>query len=61
MFNRIVVQSAAKGILDEMGVASTEYREDYYLADSVEAVSALCYRTVKAGTRIFNLITWKMS
>ena len=57
MFNRIVVQSQAKGILDEFGIAYQEYQKDYYVADSVEAVSALCYRTVKSGTRIFNLIT----
>ena len=57
MFNRIVVQSEAKSILDEFGIAAKEYQKDYYVADSIEAVSALCYRTVKAGTRIFNLIT----
>lgn len=57
MFNRIVVQSEAKEILDEFGITVKEYQKDYYVADSVEAVSALCYRTVKAGTRIFNLIT----
>ena len=57
MFNRIVVQAEAKSILDEFGIAAKEYQKDYYVADSIEAVSALCYRTVKAGTRIFNLIT----
>jgi thiazole biosynthesis enzyme len=57
MFNRIVVQPEAKGILDELGIAVKKYQEGYYVADSIEAVSALCYRTVKAGTRIFNLIT----
>jgi thiamine thiazole synthase len=57
MFNRIVVQAEAKEILDEFGIAAKEYQKDYYVADSVEAVSALCYRTIKAGTRIFNLIT----
>lgn len=57
MFNRIVVQTAAKGILDEFGITAKEYQKDYYVADSIEAASALCYRTVQAGTRIFNLIT----
>jgi thiazole biosynthesis enzyme len=57
MFNKIVVQPEARQILDEFGIASRPYREDYFVADSIEAVSALCYRTVKAGTRIFNLIT----
>jgi thiazole biosynthesis enzyme len=57
MFNRIVVQPEAKGILDEFGISAKEYQKGYYVADSIETVSALCYRTVKAGTRIFNLIT----
>ncbi|UCB42174.1 MAG: thiazole biosynthesis protein [Dehalococcoidales bacterium] len=57
MFNRIVVQDEAKPILDEMGVTTIEYQPGYYVADSVEAVSALCYQCVKAGARIFNLIS----
>jgi thiamine thiazole synthase len=57
MFNRIVVQLEAKEILDEFGIAAKEYRKGYYVADSIEAISALCYRAVKAGARIFNLIT----
>jgi thiazole biosynthesis enzyme len=57
MFNRIVVQREAKDILDEFGIQAKQYQEDYYIADSVEAVAALCYNTVKAGTRIFNLVS----
>ena len=57
MFNKIVVQDEAKVILDEFGVKATKYQDGYYVADSVETVSALCYRCVKAGTRIFNLIS----
>ena len=57
MFNKIMVQNEAKYILDEFGITATEYQEGYYVADSVEAVSALCYRCVKAGARIFNLIS----
>ncbi len=57
MFNRIVVQAEARDILDEIGITAREYQKGYYVADSVEAVSTLCSRTVKAGTRIFNLIT----
>ncbi|MDD5518899.1 MAG: sulfide-dependent adenosine diphosphate thiazole synthase [Candidatus Omnitrophica bacterium] len=57
MFNRIVVQAEAKGILDEFGVTAKEYQKDYYVADSIEAVSTICSRTVKCGTRIFNLLT----
>ena len=57
MFNRIVVQAEAKHILDEFEVAAREYQDGYFVADAVETTSALCYRCVKAGTRIFNLIT----
>jgi len=57
MFNRIVVQTEAKHILDEFEVAAKEYQDGYFVADAVETVSALCYRCVKAGARIFNLIT----
>jgi thiamine thiazole synthase len=57
MFNKIVVQAEARHILDEFEVDTTEYQEGYYVADSVEAVSSLCYRCAKAGTRIFNLLS----
>ena len=57
MFSRIVVQAEAKGILDEFGITAQEYQKGYYIADSVEAVSTLCSQTMKAGARIFNLIT----
>ena len=57
MFNKIVVQSLGKDILDEFGISYTEYQKGYYVVDSVEAVSALCYKCTTAGTKIFNLIT----
>ena len=57
MFNRIVVQSAARHILDEFGIRYGQFRDDYFVADSVEAVSTMCSKTVKSGARIFNLIT----
>ncbi len=57
MFNEIVVQDEAKKILDEFGVYTRKYQKNYYLADSVEAVSTLCSKAVKAGARIFNLIS----
>jgi thiazole biosynthesis enzyme len=57
MFNEIVVQEKAKGILDEFGIASRLYRDGYYLADSIEAVSTLCSKTIKAGAKIFNLLS----
>ena len=57
MFSRIVVQTEARDIMDEFGVTLTKYQEGYYVADSVETVSALCYRCVKAGACIFNLLS----
>lgn len=57
MFNKIVVQDDARPILEEFGIACREYRPGYHVADSVEAVSALCYRAAKAGARIFNLVS----
>jgi len=57
MFSRIVVQPEGKEILDELGIATQEYQKGYYTADAVEATSTLCSRTVKAGARIFNLLS----
>lgn len=57
MFNRIVVQTEGKKILDELGIATKEYQEDYHVADAVEAVSTLCSQAIKAGARIFNLLS----
>lgn len=57
MFNEIVVQEEGKAIFDEFGVTTSLFSEGYYCADSVEAVSTLCSRTVKAGARILNLIS----
>ncbi|MFA5156709.1 MAG: sulfide-dependent adenosine diphosphate thiazole synthase [Candidatus Omnitrophota bacterium] len=57
MFNEIVVQAAAKKILDEFGIKARIYEKGYYLADSIEAVSTLCSKAVKAGAKIFNLIS----
>ncbi len=57
MFSRIVVQSEAKEILDELDIPARQYQEGYHVADAVEAVSTLCSRCIKAGVRIFNLLT----
>jgi thiamine thiazole synthase len=57
MFNEIVVQEKAKKILDEFGVKARLYEKGYYLADSIEAVSTICSKAVKAGVKIFNLMS----
>ena len=57
MFNRIVVQEEGKRILDEFEVRTTKYQKGYYVADSLETVATICSRTIKAGVKIFNLIS----
>ncbi|MBA7469861.1 Thiamine thiazole synthase [subsurface metagenome] len=57
MFNRIVVQEEGKKLLDEFNVASKDYGNGYYIADSLEAVSTICSQAIKAGARVFNLIS----
>jgi len=57
MFNRIVVQEEGKRLLDEFNVRTREYEKGYYIADSLEAISTICSKAIKAGTKIFNLIS----
>jgi thiamine thiazole synthase len=57
MFNEIVVQDKARRILDAFGIKTRSYEKGYYLADSVESVSALCLKTIQAGAKIFNLMS----
>lgn len=57
MFNEIVIQSKAKEILDEFGIRTRPYEKGYFMADSIEAVSTFCSKTVQAGVRIFNLLS----
>ena len=57
MFNRIVVQEEGKELLDEFGVETREYEKGYYIADSLETTSTICSKAIKAGVKIFNLIS----
>ncbi|MCK5708227.1 MAG: thiazole biosynthesis protein [Candidatus Aureabacteria bacterium] len=57
MFNEIVIQDKAKEIFDELGVTTRLYQPNYHLADSIESVSTICSKAVKAGLKIFNLIS----
>ena len=57
MFNRIVTQEEGKRILDEFNVETKEYKKGYFIADSLEAISTICSKTIKAGAKIFNLIS----
>jgi thiazole biosynthesis enzyme len=57
MFNEIVVQEKAKDIMDEFGIRMRIYEKGYYLADSIESVSAICLKAVQSGVKIFNLMS----
>jgi len=57
MFNTIVVQEAARAILDEFGIRNGEPERGYYTADSVEASAAICLKALQAGAKIFNLMS----
>jgi thiamine thiazole synthase len=57
MFNHIVVGDKGKRILDDLKVKSQKYKKGYYTADAVEGVSTLCSQAVKAGAKVFNLMS----
>lgn len=57
MFNRIVLQREGKDILDEFGVRSILYKRGYYTADALEAIASICVGAIRAGAKIFNLMT----
>ncbi len=57
MFNEIVVQEEGKAILDELEITTKPYERGYYTVDAIEAVSGACWKAVKAGAKVFNLIS----
>ncbi|HQG30434.1 MAG TPA: sulfide-dependent adenosine diphosphate thiazole synthase [Deltaproteobacteria bacterium] len=57
MFNEIVVQDEASAVLDELGIPLRLFEPGYHTADSIDAVSTLIHRAVRAGLKIFNLVT----
>jgi len=54
MFNKIVVQKKSKPLLDELGINATHYREEYYVASSLETLGMLLSQAIKKGAHIFN-------
>jgi len=56
MFNEVVVQDAGKLPLDEMGISVEPYSPGYHTVDSVKLASALTYKAMEAGLKIFNLV-----
>lgn len=57
MCSRCVFQDAALPILEEVGVRVKDRGDGYYTTDSIETVACLCASAVKAGARIFNLVS----
>ncbi|MCX5802318.1 MAG: sulfide-dependent adenosine diphosphate thiazole synthase [Proteobacteria bacterium] len=57
MFNEIVVQEEAKALLDELDINARLYTEGYYVADAIECVSGISIKAIKAGLKIFNLVS----
>lgn len=57
MFNEIVVQEDAVHILKEMGVRHERFQDNYFTADSVEAISCIISKAVQAGLTIFNCVS----
>lgn len=55
MFPRIVVQEEARRLLDRFSITYTPFRDGYYIARSVEAVSKLTAVACDAGAEFFNL------
>jgi thiamine thiazole synthase len=57
MFNEIVVQESAMKMMNEFGIRTKQYEKGCYLADSIETVSTICSKAVRAGLKIFNLLS----
>lgn len=57
MYNKCVFQEDSVPVLDELGVNKYKYQKDYYITDSLETVSCLCSAAIKAGVKIFNLMS----
>lgn len=57
LFNEIVVQKSAIHLLDEFNIRYAEYQEDYYTADSVEAITSLTAEAIRAGMTLFNCVS----
>ncbi|NJE61092.1 sulfide-dependent adenosine diphosphate thiazole synthase [Thermococcus sp. 21S7] len=55
-FNRIVVQDAAKEILDEFGISYRPFKNGLYVADSIETATTIASKAVKAGVKFFNMV-----
>lgn len=52
LFPRIVIQEAAKSMLEDVGVKLESMGEGYYTADSVESISKCAAAAIDAGAKI---------
>lgn len=57
MFNKIVFQKEVLGILDELEISYQNYKDNLYVSNSIETISALTYKALKQGAKIFNLFS----
>lgn len=57
MFNEVVVQEAGKTVLDDLGFEAKPFEPGYYTLDSVYLASGLVHKAMKAGLKIFNLVS----
>jgi len=57
MFPRIIVQEGGRRILHEFGVHLQNYEKGYWVADAVEAMATIASKTIKAGARLFDMIS----
>ena len=54
MFKEVLVQEAALPILEEFGVRTKTYQENYFTSDSVETVACLIAKAIQAGLSVLN-------
>ena len=59
LFNEVVVQDSALGILDDFGIRHepVDGAPGYHTLDSVEMASGLIFGALKAGAKIFNSVS----
>ncbi len=57
MFNQITVQDEGKRILDEFNVGTRPVGDGMHVANSIESTTAICLEALRAGAKIFNLIS----
>ncbi|PKQ27787.1 MAG: ribose 1,5-bisphosphate isomerase [Candidatus Anoxymicrobium japonicum] len=53
LFPRIIIQEAAREIVEEFGVRLKPFKEGYFVGDSVETVSKVTAAAIDAGVRVW--------